>query len=133
VQGQTGGHGVSQHGVVAGVTVTLHGQTGPPARQQQQAGDDSAQVDAVGEAASRAHELVSQAQAGRAAAASGNHEAAVASFTRALRACAAGDVTQGTGVTRNSLYAARSASYAALGDHRRAQADAAEAAELARS
>ena len=121
---------MSQYGVVAGVTVTLHGQTGPPPRQQQQAGDGAA-VDAAGDTAGRVLELVSQAEAGRTAAASGNHEQAVASFTRALRACAAGADTQGTGVTRQSLYAARSAAYAALGDHKRAQADAAEAAELA--
>ena len=136
VHGQTSGHAVSQHGVAPGVTVTLHGQHGPPARQQQpadgaQVAGKQAWVDAAEDTAARAQELASQAAAGRAAAAGGQHEQAVASFTRALRACASGGDTQGTGETRHGLYAARSAAYAALGDHRRAQADADEAAELA--
>ena len=68
---------------------------------------------------------------GHAALSRGEHQAAVHAFTGALRACAAGGDGPEARGAMHKLYTGRAAAYAALGDQRRALADADEAHELA--
>jgi hypothetical protein len=130
VHGQTFGHSrVTQHGVVAGVTVTVHGQYRAQRREEQTCRDGGREASVEEE-----EDVVdwrAQADAGHAALSRGEHQAAVHALTGALRACAAdGDGPEARGAM-HKLYTGRAAAYAALGDQRRALADADEARELA--
>jgi tetratricopeptide (TPR) repeat protein len=128
VHGQTGGHAVSQRGVARGVTVTVHGQTGPPRRprgaaeaEEEEAGAGLTEDEWAAAAVDSARAALA---AGRAAMAAGDAPAAVRHFTRAVHAVAAdGD---DAGVDAATAYAARADARFAAGDLQRAFVDAIE-------
>lgn len=125
VHGQTCGRELSQRGVVRGVTVVTHGQTGPPPRPAAPAPAELEPPLTEAECAEREQAAARDAlTAGDAALAAGDHAAAVAAYTRAVRTASAG------GYAAAAAHAARADAHAAAGDWRRALTDAEEAAAL---
>ena len=125
VHGQTCGRALSQRGVVRGVTVVTHGQTGPPPQARAPAPAPQEPPLTEAECAAREEAAVRNAlAAGDAALAAGDHAAAVSAYTTAVRSASAG------GYAAAAAHAGRADAWAAAGDWRRALADAEEAVAL---
>ena len=125
VHGQTCGRALSQRGVVRGVTVVTHGQTGPPPAARAPAPATQEPPLTEEECSAREEAAVRDAlAAGDAALAAGDHAAAVSAYTKAVRAASAG------GYAAAAAHAGRADAFAAAGDWRRALADAEECIAL---